>query len=169
MQIATDRLIIRPWRDEDRLPVAAMHADPEVMWDWERTFDRAESDAAVDRYHASFERNGYGRFSVLDRRDGKFLGYCGIMPIPEGYPMAPGVEIGWRFIRAAWGNGYATESARACLKHGFECCGLTAVLSKTRHDNVRSQNVMKRLGLTFLPDRTWDEGGHRQVAYIARR
>jgi RimJ/RimL family protein N-acetyltransferase len=169
MKLETERLILRPWQEADRLPMAAMCADPEVMWDYERLFDRAESDARVDRYRDAYSRLGYGRFPVLDKRDDKFLGYCGIMPVFDGHPMAPGVEIGWRFTRAAWGQGYATESARACLDHGFTQCGLEAVLSYTRKDNVRSENVMKRLGLTFLPDRTWTHEGHRYVVYVARR
>jgi RimJ/RimL family protein N-acetyltransferase len=168
MMIETDRLLIRPWRDEDRAPMAAMQADPEVMWDW-RPFDRTESDGKIDRYHDACLRFGYGRFPVLDKRDGAFLGYCGIMPISDGHPMAPGVEIGWRFIRAAWGHGYATESARACLAHGFEQCGLTEILSYTREDNTRSQNVMKRLGLTFFPDRFWDHEDQHFIVYAARR
>jgi RimJ/RimL family protein N-acetyltransferase len=167
--IETDRLILRPWRDGDRAQMAAMLADPEVMWDWERTFTRAESDAAIDRYHASFLRSGFGRFPVLDKRDDKFLGYCGIMRLQEGQPLAPALDIGWRFTRAAWGHGYATESARACLQHGFEQCGFAEVMAKTRHDNIRSQNVMKRLGMTFLPELSWEEGGQRHVAYAARR
>jgi RimJ/RimL family protein N-acetyltransferase len=169
MKLEGQRLILRPWRDDDRAPLAAMLADPEVMWDWERTFDRAESDAKLDRYQASILRHGYGRFPVLDKRDGGFLGYCGIMQIMEDQPLAPGVEIGWRFVRTAWGHGYASEAARICLKHGFEQCGFTEILAQTRHDNIRSENVMKRLDMTFLPHRSWDADGHRQVVYTARR
>jgi RimJ/RimL family protein N-acetyltransferase len=169
VSIESERLILRPWREPDRSAMAAMCADPEVMWDYERTFDRAESDLAIDRYRASFLRNGFGRFPVLDKRDDKFLGYCGIMPVFDGHPMAPGVEIGWRFTHAAWGHGYATESACACLDHGFTKFGLTEVLSYTRNDNTRSENVMKRLGLTFLPDRFWTHEGRRYVVYVARR
>lgn len=148
--------------------MAAMQDDPEVMWDYERLFSREESDAKIARYDDAWRRVGYGRFPVLDRRDGRFLGYCGIMPIPESHPMSPGVEIGWRFTRAAWGNGYATESAHACLRHGFEQCGLTEVWSYTRTDNMRSENVMQRLNLTFLPDRFWDHAGRRFIVYVAR-
>jgi len=166
--IETDRLLIRPFRDEDRAPFAAMHADPDVMWDYERLFDRAECDARIARYDDAYRRLGFGRFPVLDKRDGTFLGYCGIMPAPDDHPMAPAVEIGWRFTRRSWGHGYATESARACLDHGFERCGLTEVLSYTRSDNTRSENVMKRLGLTFLPDRFWTHAGHCYVVYTAR-
>lgn len=169
MNLETVRLILRPWQEEDRAPMAAMCADPDVMWDYERLFDRVESDSRVERYRDAYSRLGYGRFPVLDKRNNKFLGYCGIMPVFDGHPMAPGVEIGWRFTRAAWGHGYATESARACLDHGFARCGLREVLSYTRSDNVRSENVMKRLGLTFLPDRYWTHEGHCYVVYVAQR
>ena len=148
--------------------MAAMQADPEVMWDYARLFNREESDAKIDRYDEAYRRLGYGRFPVLRKGDGQFLGYCGIMPIPDSHPMFPGAEIGWRFARAAWGNGYATESARACLRHGFEQCGLTEIWSYTRVDNIRSQAVMKRLGLTFVPDRFWDHEDQHFVVYVAR-
>lgn len=152
--IETERLILRPWRDEDRAPLASMHADPEVMHDHPSLLTRAESDAKLDRYAAAFEQNGFGRMAV-QRRDGEFLGYVGIMPI---YPiqaaiLGPGVEIGWRLVRRAWGQGLATEAARAALADGFANHGFAEVLSYTSPSNLRSQAVMVRLGLSREQDR----------------
>lgn len=146
--IETERLILRPWRDEDRGPLAAMHTDPEVMHDHPRLMTRAESDAKLDRYAATFQELGFGRMAV-QRRDGEFLGYVGIMPI---YPIqaaiiGQGVEIGWRLVRKAWGQGFATEATRAALADGFANHAFQKVLSYTAPSNTRSQAVMVRLGL----------------------
>jgi RimJ/RimL family protein N-acetyltransferase len=167
--ITTERLIMRPWKSEDRIPLARMCADPDVMWDYGRTFTRAETDERFDRYDDACSRFGYGRWAVQHRDDGLFLGYCGIMPILAGHPMEPGVEIGWRFIRAAWGNGYASEAARASLEDGFLRCGMTEVWSFTAANNIRSEAVMRRIGLTRAAARDWiDSDGQRHVVYVGR-
>ena len=75
------------------------------------------------------------------------------MPIAQGHPAAPGVEVGWRLVRSAWGHGYATEGARAALRDGFARHGWAEVLSYTAADNMRSQAVMGRLGLVREPHR----------------
>jgi RimJ/RimL family protein N-acetyltransferase len=172
MIITTERTILRPWRDEDREPMAAMQADPEVMADFPAPLTRAESDAKVDRYARTFDELGYCRWA-LTRADGLFLGYLGIMPIFDHHPRAPGVEIGWRMARGAWGFGYATEAARAALADGFERIGMAEVLSYTAPENLRSQAVMGRLGLTRRPelDFTSDYGGHAWsgLVWSARR
>jgi RimJ/RimL family protein N-acetyltransferase len=169
VKIETERLILRPWQEIDRMPMAAMCADPEVMWDYPQVSSRAESDARVARYHDAYIRLGYGRLPVLSRSDESFLGYCGIMPVFPGHPMEPGVEIGWRLIRAAWGKGYASEAARALLKHGFECCGMNEVLSYTAANNVRSEAVMRRIGLRREPNRDFlSLEGKRWIVYIGR-
>jgi RimJ/RimL family protein N-acetyltransferase len=145
MRIETARLVLRSWREADRAPLAAMHADPVVMEDYGGPLTRAESDAKFDRYAGADDALGYARWVV--EYDNRFVGYVGIMPIWPSHPVAPGLEIGWRLIRQAWGHGYATEAARAVLRDGFSRCGFGEVLSYTDATNRRSQAVMGRLGL----------------------
>lgn len=150
--IETPRVRLRPWRESDRAPLAAMHSDEEVMADYGGPLTRAESDAKLDRYAVTFKTFGFSRFE-LERLNGAFLGYVGIMPIWPGRPVSPGVEIGWRLVRSAWGHGYASEGARAALYDGFARHSWGEVLSYTAPDNARSQAVMGRLGLPRDPHR----------------
>lgn len=113
--IETARLRLRPWTDDDAPAFAALHADPEVMWDAHRPLTRTESDAKLARYRQVFDARGFSRFAMTDR-DGEFLGYVGLLPIPPGHPLGEGVEIGWRLRRAAWGFGYASEGARGARR-----------------------------------------------------
>jgi len=149
--IETARLRLRPWRDDDATAFAAMHADPEVMWDAHRPLTRAESDAKLTRYRQVFDARGVSRFAMTDR-DGSFLGYVGLLPIPPGHSLGEGVEIGWRLRRAAWGLGYASEGARAVLDDAAARLGLRDVFSYTAPDNARSQAVMDRIGLVRASD-----------------
>jgi len=145
--IQTDRLILRPWRDADRPAYAAMNADPEVMHDFPAPLTRAECDLKMDRYQSAIDRLGFGRWAMERREDGLFIGYVGAMPIGDGEACAPGVEIGWRMIRRAWGFGFASEGAAAALRDGFERMGFTEIIAYTAPTNARSRAVMRRLGM----------------------
>ena len=142
-ELRTARLVLRAFRDADRAPFAAMNADPAVMEHFPSTLDRAASEALVDRIGDRWRRDGHGLWAVERREDGAFLGFTGVarleyLPVPE---------IGWRFAQFAWGQGYATEAAKAALSFAFETLGLTEIVSVTTVRNRRSMAVMERLGM----------------------
>ena len=149
--IDTARLRLRGWRDADRAPFAALNADPEVMRYLSKQLSREESDAFVDRIMARWAERGHGLWAVERQADGTFLGFTGLAWHDFDAAFTPAVEIGWRLGREAWGHGYATEAAAAALAWGFEVLGLDEILSWTTVDNVRSQRVMRRIGMTHDP------------------
>lgn len=145
--LETERLVLRPWRDSDRGPWAALNADPEVMEQFPSTLQRAESDDRLDRFVAHHVAHGFGPL-VVERRDvSGLLGVAGLEFAPTNLPISPCVEVLWRFARDAWGHGYATEAARAALADGFGRLGLREIVSFTATTNLRSQAVMQRLGM----------------------
>ena len=150
--IETARLRLRQWEDRDRDAFASMNADPEVMQDLGGPISRAESDTKLDRYAAAFVRDGLSRW-VLEDRNGRFLGYTGVLFRAQHEALGAHHEIGWRLVRDAWGLGYASAAARAALQDAFARKTLKEVLSYTAPDNLRSQAVMTRLDLRRDPSR----------------
>jgi RimJ/RimL family protein N-acetyltransferase len=173
--IETERLILRNWRASDLEPWAAMNADPAVMEHFPALLTADESAAMLAASQALITEKGWGLWAVERRADGVFLGFTGLMPLRESNPLAPGVEIGWRFARHAWGAGYASEAARAALAYGFEQLALPEIVSFTATGNLRSQAVMDRIGMTRREDLDFDHPalpkGHvleRHVVWVAR-
>jgi RimJ/RimL family protein N-acetyltransferase len=149
--IKTSRLVLSEWDDDHREAFAAMHADPEVMADLGGPIDQSESYQKLERYRAAQRKHGVSRWAI-QKPDGSFVGYAGVMPqLSEDHPLGAHFEVGWRLVRAAWGYGYATESAKAALRHAVLDVGLREVVSYTSPDNRRSQAVMTRLNLIRDP------------------
>src|SRR5215207_4770504 len=132
-EIVTDRLRLRPWRDTDLAPFAALNADAEVMAHYPAPLDRAASDAMVARIRAHFAQHGFGLWAVEIPGVAAFVGSVGLLvprvELPFASAQQPTVEIGWRLARDYWGCGYATEAARAVLDVGFGHFGLVEVVS----------------------------------------
>ncbi|WP_130491886.1 GNAT family N-acetyltransferase [Motilibacter rhizosphaerae] len=169
----TERLSLRQWRDDDRAPFAALNADPLVMEHFPAPLTAEQSDAMVDRLAAGIAERGWGMFAVevVEGPDvGRFAGFVGIQPLTPDLPPAPGTEIGWRLAAWAWGRGYATEAGRACLQHAFTELALPEVVAFTAVPNLRSQDVMRRLGMTHRPARDFDHprvpAGHRLSRHV---
>lgn len=145
--LVTERLILRPWRREDRAPFAELNADPEVMQHFPRPLTRAESDQTADQIEAHFREHGFGPWAVEVRGGPSFVGVVGLKHVDFEAPFTPAVEVLWRLARSAWGHGYATEAAARVLRFAFLELDLHAVVSFTATVNVRSRRVMERLGL----------------------
>ncbi|MEU5882943.1 GNAT family N-acetyltransferase [Spirillospora sp. NPDC047279] len=146
--LTTERLTLRGWREDDLAPFAELNADPAVMEHFPATLDRAASDALATRITAGFAAHGFGLWAVETTADRRFIGFTGLSVPGFHAPFLPGVEIGWRLARGAWGHGYATEAARRALRFGFHDAGLAEILSFTATGNTRSQAVMRRIGMT---------------------
>ena len=153
-ELRTERLLLRQWRDEDREPWAAMNADPEVMRHFPSVQTREETDVAFDRISTGIAERGWGLWAV--DLDGAFLGFTGLAVPRFDAHFTPATEIGWRFARHAWGNGYATEAARAALAYAFDELELPEVVSFTPVSNTPSRRVMERISMTHDPADDFD-------------
>src|ERR1700738_2466344 len=123
VEINTERLIMRGWRESDLAPWAAMNADPEVRRYLGPLLTFEQASAWVLNYQDDLDRYGFGFWAVELRASGEFIGFTGVGTGGDEMPF-PGVERAWRLARSAWGHGYATEAALAALEHGFDIMGL---------------------------------------------
>jgi RimJ/RimL family protein N-acetyltransferase len=158
--LETERLILRPWRDEDRAPFAALNADAEVMRFFPTPLARNESDALSAEIRTHFGKHGWGPWAIERRDEAGFLGFVGLAQVRDSMPFAPAVQIAWRLMRDAWGKGFASEAARAAIAFGFEHIQLDEIVSYTTTINTRSVAVMQRLGMTHDPA---DDFDHPQI------
>lgn len=145
IEIETARL--RQWRESDRAPFAAMNADAEVMEFFAALQSREASDASIDAWQSQFAERGWSNWALEVRSSGVFIGFVGLSVPKRVLPFSPCVEVGWRLARPYWGQGYATEGARAALRVGFEGLGLAEIVSFTSVLNSRSRAVMERIGI----------------------
>jgi RimJ/RimL family protein N-acetyltransferase len=158
-EVRTERLILRGWRDADRGQFAALNADPVVMEHFPATLNRAASNMLVDSIVAHWAENDLGLWALERAADGRFLGFTGLSRPSFQAPFTPAVEVGWRLARHEWGQGYATEAARASLAFGFETADLEEIVSFTVPANVRSRAVMERIGMVHDAADDFDHPG----------
>jgi RimJ/RimL family protein N-acetyltransferase len=171
--LTTDRLLLRQWRESDREPFAALNADPAVMEHFPALQTREQSDALIDRNIPELDDRGWGLWALEVKDTGEFIGFTGLNVPTFEAPFLPGVEIGWRLSKGAWGNGYATEAARAALAYGFGPAGLDEIVSFTATTNLPSQRVMQRIGMVHDEAGDFDhpriEEGHRLRRHVLYR
>jgi len=154
--LTTQRLFLRPWKDEDLPAFAAMNNDPDVMAFMPKRLSREESDASAGRIRNLIDTVGWGLWALEAPGIAPFAGFAGLsVPRFEAH-FTPCVEVGWRLAKAYWGKGYATEAGRAAIAYGFDALGLSQIVSFTAQENWRSRAVMERLGMQHDPRDDFD-------------
>jgi RimJ/RimL family protein N-acetyltransferase len=143
--LRTDRLTLRPLTPADAEAYAAIRYHPDVVkWMLPAPADPIEAAyAAIDRYATGWRERGYGPWGVF--REGRQIGHAGLNFVPEFGE----TEVLWSLHPDAWGQGFATEAARAALDLGFRTLDMKLIFAITKPDNRASQAVMTRLGLTY--------------------
>ena len=176
MRLETDRLILRPWEDRDRTPLAAILGDPRVRRFYPSVATPEETSAQIDGSIAKAVANGFHFQAAELKQTGRLIGLIGIGVIPDdlrdimsGRPL---VEIGWQLDAALWGQGLAPEGAAAWLAYAWDVLDLPEVVAFTAAINQPSQRVMAKLGMARDPADDFDHprlaAGHplrRHVLY----
>jgi len=148
-ELRTPRLILRRWREEDEAPMTEINRDPEVR----RYLNNRPGLATwYERVTRHWEQHGFG-FMAVEGRDadlrGEFIGFLGIA-YPTFLPeLAARPELGWRLACRAWGRGLATEAAQAVRASAFADLDLPELISIIHPQNVRSQRVATKIGMTI--------------------
>ncbi|MGW2304370.1 GNAT family N-acetyltransferase [Streptomyces sp. NPDC001809] len=144
-ELRTDRLRLRPFTDADADPLYALQSNAHVLRYWDSPPWTERSNA--ERFLATcrtIEREGSGARVAVERiSDGSFIGWCGLTGWNPDFRSA---SLGYVFETAAWGHGYATETARAVLGWSFDALDLNRVQSETDTRNVASARVLEKLG-----------------------
>ena len=148
------RVVLRSWRADDLDHFAELNADRRVMEHFPALLTRDESAAMMARMQANIDARGWGNWAL--EVDGVCIGFTGLsVPAFDAHFM-PCTEIGWRLAFDTWGRGYATEAARLALAHGFAIVGLAEIVSFTTVRNLRSRQVMERIGMRHDPADDFD-------------
>jgi len=146
--LETERLRLRPFREEDFDMYAAFCADAEVMRYLSangRPLSRNDAWRQMATFIGHWQLRGYGIWAMEEKRSGKFIGRVGLWN-PEGWP---GLEVGWLLGRAWWGKGLATEGGRASIDYAARVLGADHILSVIHPENVASIRVAEKLGSTL--------------------
>lgn len=153
--LETERLLMRSWREDDLAPFHSICSDPAVMATLGPVMSREETKALIGRVAAMEAEHGYTFWALERRADARLIGLCGVIRASEG-PIVGKAEIGWRLASDCWGQGYASEAARASTAWLFANLPDDSAWAITHTGNTRSRAVMERLGMIWRPELDFD-------------
>lgn len=144
--IQTERLWLRELTLDDVDDVFAIIGDAETMKYYPQKFSRDDALDWVKRNLQRYRRDGFSLYAAELKASGEVIGDCGL--IRQEVESESLIEVAYHFRRDCWGNGYATEAAKACIAFAFEQLNATKVVSLIRPENMPSQRVAERNGMT---------------------
>ena len=160
--VETPRLYLRPFNSGDLDAFADMNADAEVI----RYIGdgnpqtKSQTEIRLNAILDHWEQHGFGLCVVVDKTTQGFIGFCGLQYL-DG---TSEIEVGYRLAKQFWGRGFATETASAILKYGFDELGLDRIVAVVHPENVVSQGVIQKIGLQYVKDAQFY---NRELEYYA--
>jgi RimJ/RimL family protein N-acetyltransferase len=163
--IQTRRLHLRMFELTDLDALAKINSDPEVMRHTGdgNTVSREETEKRLHAYLEHWRQHGFGLRAAIHKSNHAFVGFCGLQFVADTQE----IEVGFRFAKQYWGQGFATEATTAVLRHGFEVLGLECVIGLAHPANIASQRVLQKSGLKYEKDAYYYE--HVVRYYVIKR
>jgi len=146
MVLETERLYLREFSIDDAQNLFELNTDPEVLeFTGDSPFSNIkESEQFIHAYNA-YQVTGYGRWAVIRKSDKQFLGWCGL----KYHPLQKYTDLGFRFFKTFWNQGFATESSRGVIEYAFTDLGLDNLVARVESENKSSVAVLNKLGFTL--------------------
>ena len=142
------RLGFRNWRDNDLKVLLEINSDSEVMEYFPSTLNENETADLLKRLIKHYNKKGYTYYATEILESGELIGFIGLAYQTYKTEFSPGTDIGWRLKKSAWGKGFATEGAKKCLEYAFNELKINTIFSICTINNRKSENVMKKIGMT---------------------
>lgn len=158
--IETPRLYLRELNTNDAHNFYELNLDPEVIkYTGDVAFNHiTEAQSFLQNYN-QYELYGFGRWAVIRKEDQAFLGWCGLKYSSD----LDEVDLGFRFNKKYWNQGYATEASIACLNYGFSTLHLTKIVGRAMKANIASVKVLEKIGMKYTGN--FDFVKHEGVLY----
>jgi len=158
--LETDRLVLRELDVEDSNNFYELNLNPKVIqYTGDKAFQNIRAAEKFLKNYSDYKLNGFGRWAVIDKSNEDFLGWCGLKYVEK----LNETDIGFRFFEKHWNKGFATESAEACLKFGFEKLNLKTVIGRAMAENIASLKVLEKLGMKYEKEFNFNE--HKGLIY----
>jgi len=146
MILETERLYLREMSQSDFDSLCKILRDEETMYAYNGAFDGSMVQEWLDKQLARYREYGFGLWAVCLKETDEMIGQCGLTV--QDWLGKEMLEVGYLFRRAYWHKGYATEAAKACKEYAFAKLGADEVCSIIRDNNIPSQKVALRNGMT---------------------
>jgi RimJ/RimL family protein N-acetyltransferase len=143
LRLTTERLLLRPPTIHDVEAWHAIYLHAEEVWYGAPRSSFDENRVKLERQISHHEEHGFGMCSVELLDSGEIVGAAGLQHLEGG----PEIEVGYRFLKEHWSQGYATESAQASIAFGFDQVGLDRIVAVALETNVASRRVLEKCGL----------------------
>jgi ribosomal-protein-alanine N-acetyltransferase len=157
-QLETDRLILRTFHENDTEDVFfGWESDPEVAkyMSWSSHNDIEKTKSWIASEMGKIDREDWYRWAIIKKETGELLGTCLIYYEKE----TSAFEVSYNLCRKYWGNGYITEAMKEAIKFAKEELDIAELKGSHAKINTFSENVLKKLGFTYVCDCTYDCGG----------